>query len=100
MVETYQCEQFQELVLCCTIRELQTHQPDRVLEDLSSFEDLPADLKDQLYKLSKVAFDGVRQNKIVFAQKEVTSLSKLGLLHSVQSFGRIGSKFVTTTLSI
>ena len=87
-----QCELFKELVLCCIVRELETRQPDRVLEDVSSFEDLPADLKDQLYKLSKVAFDGVRQNKIVFTQKELTSLSKLGLLHSVQGFGRIGSK--------
>ena len=90
-----QCELFKELVLCCIVRELQSRQPDRVLEDVSSFEDLPADLKDRLYKLSKVAFDGVRQNKIVFTQKELTSLSKLGLLHSVQSFGRIGSKLVT-----
>ena len=90
-----QCELFKELVLCCIVRELQTRQPDRVIEDVSSFEDLPADLKDQLLKLSKVAFAGVRQNKIVFTQKELTSLSKLGLLHSVQSFGRIGSKLVT-----
>ena len=37
----------------------------------------------------------MRQNKIVFTRKELTSLSKLGLLHSVQSFGRIGSKLVT-----
>ena len=92
-----QCELFKELVLCCIVRELQTRQPDRVLEDVTSFEDLPADLKDQLHKLSKVAFVGMRQNKIVLTQKELTSLSTLGLLHSVQSFGRIGSKLVTCT---
>ena len=39
------CELFQELVLCCIVRELETRQPDRVLEDVSSFEDLPADLR-------------------------------------------------------
>ena len=89
------CELFQELVLCCIIRELKTRQPDRVLEDVSSFEDLPADLKEQLYKLSEVAFNGVMQNKIVFTQKELTSLSTLGLLHSVQGFGSIGRKLVT-----
>ena len=89
------CELFQELILCCIVRELKTRQPDRVLEDVSSFEDLPADLKDQLHKLSEVAFNGVMQNKIVFTQKELTSLSTLGLLHSVQGFGRIGSKLVT-----
>ena len=89
------CELFQELVLCCIVRELETRQPDKVLEDVSSFEDLPADLKEQLHTLSKFAFEGMMQNKIVFSQKELTSLSTLGLLHSVQGFGSIGKKPVT-----
>ena len=89
------CELFQELLLCCIVRELETRQPDRVLEDVSSFEDLPADLKEQLHKLSELAFNGVMQNKIVFTQKELTSLSTLGLLHSVQGFGSFGRKLVT-----
>ena len=89
------CELFQELVICCIVRELETRQPDRVLEDVSSFEDLPADLKEQLYNLSELAFKGVTQNKIVFTQKELTSLSTLGLLHSVQGFGSYGRKSVT-----
>ena len=90
------CELFQKLVLCCIVRELQTRQPDRVLEYFSSFEDLPADLKEQLYNLSELAFNGVMQNKIVFTQKELTSLSSLGLLHSVQGFGKHqGQKSVT-----
>ena len=89
------CELFQELVLCCIVRELETRQPDRDLEDFSSFEDLPADLKEQLHNLSELAFKGVMQNKIVFTQKELTSLSTLGLLHSVQGFGSIGRKLVT-----
>ena len=89
------CGLFQELVLCCIARELETRQPDRVLEDVSSLEDLPADLKEQLHKLSELAFNGVMQNKIVFTQKELASLSTLGLLHSVQGFGSIGRKLVT-----
>ena len=89
------CELFQELVLCCIVRELKTCQPDRVLEDFSSFVDLPADLKEQLHKLSELAFNGVMQNNIVFTQKELTSLSTLGLLHSVQGFGSLGRKLVT-----
>ena len=89
------CELFQELVLCCIVRELETRQPDRVLGDVSSFEDLPADRKEQLHILSELAFKGVMQNKIVFTQKELTSLSTLGLLHSVQGFGSIGRKLVT-----
>ena len=89
------CELFQELVLCCIVRELETRQPDRDLEDVSSVEDLPADLKEQLHNLSELAFKGVMENKIVFTQKELTSLSTLGLLHSVQGFGSIGRKLVT-----
>ena len=89
------CELFQELILCCIVCELETRQPDRVLEDVSSFEDLPADLKEQLHNLSELAFKGVMENKIVFTQKELTSLSTLGLLHSVQGFGSIGRKLVT-----
>ena len=89
------CELFQELVLCCIVRELDTRQPDRDLEDFSSFEDLPADLKDQLHNLSELAFKGVMENKIVFTQKEFVSHSTLGLLHSVQGFGSIGRKLVT-----
>ena len=89
------CELFEELVLCCIARELETRQPDRALEGVSSFEDLPSDLKEPLDKLSELAFNGVMQNKIVFTQKELTSLSTLGLLHSVQGFGSIGRKLVT-----
>ena len=89
------CELFQELVLCCMVRELETRRPDRVLEDGYSFEHLPADLKEQLYNLSELAFKGVMQNKMVFTEKELTSLSTLGLLHSVQGYGSIGRKSVT-----
>ena len=88
-------ELFRELVLCCIVRELETRKPDRNLEDVSSFEDLPADLKEQLCSLSELAFKGVMKNKIVFTQKELTSLSTLGLLHIVQGFGSIGRKIVT-----
>ena len=88
-------ELFQELVLCCIVCELETRKPNRVLEDFSSFEDLPADLKDQLHNLSELAFEGVMQNTIVFTQKELKSLSTLGLLHSVQRFVSFGRKLVT-----
>ena len=89
------CELFQELILCCIACELKTHQSDRVLEDVFSFEDLPADLQEQLHNLSELAFKGVMENKIVFTEEELTLPSTLGLLHSVQGFGRIGSKLVT-----
>ena len=89
-----QCELFKELILCCIVRELETRQPNRVLE-VSSFADLPSDLKDQLHELSELAFKGVMEKKIVFTKKEFKSLSTLGLLQSVQGFSSIGQKTVT-----
>ena len=86
-----QCELFKELILCCIVRELETRQPNRVLE-VSSFADLPSDLKDQLHELSELAFKGVMEKKIVFTKKEFKSLSTLGLLQSVQGFSSIGQK--------
>ena len=83
------CELFKELILCCVVCELKTRQPDRDFEDVSSIGDLPDDLKEQLHNLSKLAFNGVMQNKVVFT---LTSHCTLGLLHIVQGFGRIGSK--------
>ena len=89
------CELFQELILCCIVRELKTRQSDSALDEVSSFEDLPGDLKEQLHKLSELAFKGVIENKIVFSQKELKSLSTLGMLHRVEGFGSIGKKPVT-----
>ena len=50
---------------------------------------------EQLCNLSELAFKGVMENKNVFTQKELASISTLGLLHSVQGFGSIGRKVVT-----
>ena len=43
-------ELFHDLVLCCIKHELETHEPVRTLDDVSSFEDLPPDLSEQLNK--------------------------------------------------
>ena len=88
-------------MLCCIKRELETHKPVRVLNDVSSFEDLPPDLKEQLHNLCVLAFEGVKNNKIVFSQKELTSfnlpkdLPTLGLLDSVEGYGPVCSRQIT-----
>ena len=93
-------ELFRGLVLCCIKRELETHmhEPIRVPNDVSSFEDLPPVLSKQLHNLCVLAFEGVKNNKIVFSQKELTSfqlpkdLPTLGLLESVEGYGSVGSR--------
>lgn len=80
---------------------METRQPKQALHDVSSFEDLPPDLRDELRNLCVLAYAGVKQNKVVFAQKELPSfslpkdLSTLGLLESVRGFGSIGSEVIT-----
>ena len=95
-------ELFRDLVLCCIKRELETHEPVRDLnDDVSSFEDLPPDLSEQLHNLCVLAFEGVKKNKMVFSQKELTSfklpkdLPTLGLLDSVEGYGPVGSRQIT-----
>ena len=94
-------ELFRDLVLCYIKRELETHKPVRVLDDVPSFEDLPPDLSEQLHNLCVLAFEGVKNNKIVFSQKELTSfnlpkdLPTLGLLDSVKGYGPVCSRQIT-----
>ena len=83
-------ELFCSLVLCCIVREHETHEPDKPLPELSSLDDLPDDLKTKLNQLSVLAYNGVMQDKIVFYQKDLlasqlpSSLSSLGLLQAVE----------------
>ena len=49
------------LVLCCIVREQETHEPDTVLPVMSSLNDLPDDLKSKLNNLSLLAYNGVIQ---------------------------------------
>ena len=93
-----QFELFREIVLCCIVREQSKHQPERDLKHVSSFEDLPSDLKNQLHDLSELAYEGVKENRVAFTQKELPSskdLASLGLLLIVPGFGLLGGKCIT-----
>ena len=94
-------ELFRDPVLCCIKRELETHEPVRVLNDVTSFDDLPHDLSEQLHNLCVLAYEGVKNNKIVFPQKELPSVKlpkdfpTLGLLESVKGYGPVCSRQIT-----
>ena len=83
-------ELFCSLVLCSIIREQATHDPDTSLPELSSLDDLPDDLKSKLSNLSKLAYNGVMQDKVVFYSKDLRTvrlpinLPSLGLLQAVE----------------
>ena len=83
-------ELFCSLVLCCIVREQETHELDTILPELSSLDDLPDDLKSKLRLISILAYNGVMQNKVVFYSKDLqashlpTDLPSLGLLQAVE----------------
>ena len=82
-------ELFCDLVLCCIVRELETHDT-MISADLSSLDDLPAHLKSQLNDLCILAYEGVIQNKVIFYQEDLQAchlpidLPSLGLLQVVE----------------
>ena len=89
-----------QLLLCCIDREVKTRQPKEILSTISSLDDLPRDLKEQLDSICILAYKGIMQNKVVFTQEELPSilptpaqedLPTMGVLQRVQWFS-ISSK--------
>ena len=93
-------ELFCDLVLCCMVRELETHTPVRTVADVTSLDDLPDDLKSQLSALCVLAYEGVMHDKVVFYKKDLqgfdlpTTLPSLGLLQAVEGL-TLTSKFLS-----
>ena len=92
-------ELFCSLVLCCIVREHATHEPDTILPELSSLDDLPDDLKSKLSNLSTLAYNGVMQDKVVFYPRDLkashlpTVLPSLGLLQAVEGLTLCSKSF-------
>ena len=85
-------ELFCSLILCCIVREQETHEHDTILPEMSSLDDLPDDLKSKLNNLSLLAYNGIKQEKIIFYLKDLqtsnlpTNLPSLGLLQTTEGF--------------
>ena len=88
-----------QLLLCCINREVTTRHS-QTLSTVSSLDDLPCDLKEQLDSICTLAYEGIMQNKVVFTQDELPSilpapaqeyLPAMGVLQRVQWFS-ISSK--------
>ena len=83
-------ELFCNLVLCCIVRELDTHESETDTSEVRSLDDLPDDLKSKLSDLCVLAYEGVMQNKVVFYRDDLrkfnlpANLSSLGLLQAVE----------------
>ena len=83
-------ELFCNLVLCCIVRELDTHGSESDTSEVCSLDDLPDDLKSKLSDLCVLAYEGVMQNKIVFYRDDLrkfnlpANLPSLGLLQAVE----------------
>ena len=96
VLPTTRHELFCSFVLCCIVRECDTHDTDIVLPELSSFGDLPDDLKSKLNNLSLLAYNGIMQEKIIFYIKDLqkfylpTNLPSLGLLQTIEGLALYG----------
>ena len=83
-------ELFCSFILCCIVREQETHDPDTILPVMSSLDDLPDDLKSKLNNLSLLAYNGVVEDKFIFYLKDLqssglpTNLPFLGLLQTIE----------------
>ena len=85
---------FCALVLCCIIREVKKNDPKRILPHLSTFDDLPLNLLQQLKNLCFLAYYGTRNGKILFSTQELTDCgidvkqlcTTFGLLQTSESF--------------
>ena len=64
-------ELFCNLVLCCIVRELDTHESETDTSEVRSLDDLPDDLKSKLSDLCVLAYEGVMQNKVVFYRDDL-----------------------------
>ena len=86
-------ELFCDLVLCCIVRELETHKSNVEIE-ISSLDDLPDVIKSQLGDLCALAYKGVMQEEVVFYQRHLqaldlpSNLPSLGLLQAVEGLTR------------
>ena len=85
---------FCALVLCCIIREVKKNHPKRILPYLSTFDDLPSDLLQQLKNLCSLAYYGTKNGKILFSTQDLTDCgidvnrlcATFGLLQTSESF--------------
>ena len=93
-------ELFCNLVLCCIVRELDTHESETDTSEVRSLDDLPDDLKSKLSDLCVLAYEGVMQNKVVFYRDDLrkfnlpANLSSLGLLQAVEGL-TLHSKYLS-----
>ena len=83
---------FSNFILCCLVRELETHDSKQTAPELSSLDNLPTDLQIKLRYLCVLAYEGVIRDKVVFYQEDLealhlpASLPSLGLLQAVEGF--------------
>ena len=94
ILPTTHYELLYQLLLYCINREVTTRHS-QTLSTVSSLDDLPCDLKEQLDSICTLAYEGIMQNKFVFTQDELPSilptptqedLTAMGVLQRVQWF--------------
>ena len=81
---------FTTLVLTCILHHLQARTEYKAILSLTSLDDLPCEVQLSFDHLCRLAFDGLKRNKLSFSDDELGEHSNLSLLHGVQSFAFCG----------
>ena len=79
-------ELFTTLVLTCILHHLQARTEYKAILSLTSLDKLPDKVQLSFDHLCKLAFDGLKKNKLSFSVDELGQHSNLSLLRGVQSF--------------
>jgi len=81
------------LVLCCITRHLTKQAGEgKEIPNISTMNDLPANVEKQLKDICMLAYQGVKENKVTFSTEDIkrydlpTELSTLSLIQGVESF--------------
>ena len=83
-------ELFTTLVLMCILHHLQARTEYKAILSLTSLDDLPGEVQLSFDHLCRLAFDGIKKNKLSFSVDELGEHSNLSLLQGVQSFTLCG----------
>ena len=86
-----QYELFLIIILNLIFRQVKKEGGHDNLTTLEALEEIPAELMNHFQALSKLAYNGIMENRVAFNSKDLPKcINTLGLLQKVESFGLVG----------
>ena len=80
---------FSDLICNCILRDLKKTKPESEISEISSLDNLPAEIDSHFLCICKMAYNGVTNDEVIFTLGP--RFKTLGLLQGVESFARHGT---------